>query len=202
MTAPHDVTAVDAGRQGPARRGVGPAMAVAALLAVVVVGGGAAAGALAVRGAAAPGTPDRRAGLEGAEGFVDVFIAILVLNLPVAASLSAGIISVGAITALTGLMLGLYLGSTIGAAVNTVGAGALWDSVSAYAGIEMVGLAMAAVAGFLPLALALMSAGRGRPSGFPRYRAALPAAAALTGGSVLVLIVAAAIEAAVIAAAV
>jgi|GEM_PF-6197707 len=196
MTATLDA-GVEHSRSRP--RSLRPALAVSALLTALIVGGGAVGGAMAVRGASAPGEVGVRAGLEGAEGFGEVFVAIVTLNLPVAASLVAGIVSVGAVTAVTGLMLGLYLGSTVGAAVNTVGAGELWDSVSAYAGLEMLGLALAAVAGFLPLSS--MLAGRHDSGGGPlaRYVGSFPLAAALAGGSSLLLLGAAAIEAAVIA---
>lgn len=169
-----------------------------AVLILAIVGGGALGGALAVSGATVPGDPGERAGLSGMDGFGEVFLAVVTLNAPVAASLAAGAVTAGTFSAGSGLLLGVYLGATVTAAANTVGTGALLGSVAAYIGIEMLGLLTAAVAGFLPIATAL--AGRRTPTGSPfrRYTSALAPAGVLMLVALGLVVVGALIEAAVI----
>ncbi|MFJ6418680.1 hypothetical protein [Paeniglutamicibacter sp. NPDC091659] len=180
--------------KGPIVRSV----AIAIALAVMVIGVGAVGGSTAMSGITIPGEPGVRAGLAGANNFGEVFLAILARNLPAAASLAAGIITFGLLSAVSGLFLGLYLGATIAASVNTVGVGDLFESVGAYVGIEMLGLAAAAVAGFLPLAYTLAG---GRGSGrdlIQRYRTGLVPAAFLIALSIFLILVGAGIETVVI----
>ncbi|QLD11223.1 hypothetical protein [Microbacterium oleivorans] len=182
-------------------RTLSPRVRVAVLvtvLVVTIVGGGAVGGALAVVGATAPGEPGERAGLSGANGFGEVFLAIVALNAPVAASLAAGAVTAGIFTTGSGLLLGLYLGATVTTATNTVGSQALIGSVAAYVGIEMLGLVMAAIAGFLPIANAV--AGRRVPGqgAVRRYASALAPAGVLMLIALVLVLVGALIEAAVI----
>lgn len=172
--------------------------ATATAIAVVVVGGGATAGAIAAAGSVIPGESGIRAGVPGAEGFGETFLGILSTNLPVAASLAAGIVSAGLLTMVSGLLLGLYLGTTVAASVNTIGAGELIASVATYVGVEMLGLFSVALGGLLPLAAAL--AGPREPSRgmLQRYAAGIAPAAVLVLAGIALLVVGAAIESAVI----
>lgn len=174
------------------------ARATAAAAAIVLIGGGAAAGAIAASGSVIPGESGARAGVSGADGFGGTFIGILSLNLPVAASLAAGIVSVGLFTMVSGLLLGLYLGTTVTAAVNTVGVADLLGSVATYVGVEMLGLLAAALGGLLPVATAL--AGPREPSQgvLRRYAAGIAPAGVLILTGVGLVIIGAAIESAVI----
>lgn len=171
---------------------------VALACALIVIGGGAAAGSSAIAAAVVPGEPGVPAGLPGAGGFIDTLLGILALNLPVAASLAAGIVSAGVLTAVSGLLLGLYLGATVSGALNTVGTGALLASVLPYAGIEMLGLAAVAVAGFMPVASAFVGGRRAGVGPARRYAAGVAPAAVIVVAAVLLLLVAAVVEAAVI----
>lgn len=181
------------------KQSLGRARVTAAVIALVVIGGGAIAGTIAVSGAVIPGEAGIRAGVSGATGFGDTFVGVLSLNLPVAASLAAGILSAGLFTVVSGLLLGLYLGATMAAAINTVGAGDLIGSVATYVGVEMLGLLAAALGGLLPLATAIAGPRNPGQGALRRYAAGIAPAGVLVLVGVGLLIVGAAIESAVIA---
>lgn len=174
------------------------ARATAAAITVLVVGGGATAGAIAASGSVIPGEAGIRAGVSGADGFGETFVGVLALNLPVAASLAAGIVSAGLFTLVSGLLLGLYLGATVTAAVNTVGVGDLIGSVASYVGVEMLGLLAAALGGLLPLATAIAGPREPSQGALRRYAAGIAPAGVLVITGIALLIIGAAIESAVI----
>lgn len=149
-------------------------------------------------GAVAPGTAGVRAGVAGADRFLDVFVGILLLNMPVAASLAAGVVSAGILTAVTGLLLGLYLGATATAAVNTVGAADLLGAVGSYVGLEMLGLLLAALAGFIPVATALAEDRATHPGILRRYASGVAPAGVLLAIAMSLILAGALVEAAVI----
>ncbi len=200
ITAPGPREATTA--PGRARRRSGRrAFVLAAVLTALVAGAGFAAGSLAIAGAAVPGTPGVAAGIDGATDFDDLLVAVAARNLPVAATLAAGIVSFGVLSAVSTLLLGLYLGATMTAAANTVGVGTLFADVAGYAVIEMLGLALAAIAGFLPIATMLVGARHRagfRRSAFGRYLDGIRLAAWPLGAGVVLLAVGALVEAAVI----
>ncbi|MBT1636935.1 MULTISPECIES: hypothetical protein [Clavibacter] len=167
---------------------------------LVLAGAGSAAGAVAMTGIAIPGASGVRAGLAGRSGFDETLLGVLAANVPVAASLAAGLVTFGAVSALFAVLLGVYLGATVAGSVNTVGAGPLLDSVGAYVGLEMLGLLLAGVAGMLPAAHVVLGMRGVRSSAWRRYLSALAPAAVLLGIGLALLAVGAVVEATVITA--
>ena len=189
---------ITAPAQLSAKQGWIPPIVLASAMAILFVGLGCLGGSLAVKGDVIPGTPGVPAGLADADTVTEIFFAILMTNLPAATGLASGIVTVGSFSALSGLLLGIFLGATVTASVNTIGAGPLAESVISYALIEMVGLSLAAVAGFLPLAYAVVGKVRRNHGLLKCYRNGLLPAGILLGTSFALLLVGAAIESLVI----
>lgn len=183
-----------------APRSAGVSVALAAIALAVVVGTAAASGgALAERNAAALATGDLDTGVLAGDRDA---VAIAVRNLGAIALLASGAPVLGTLTVVAVAVLGIGLGLSGVAVVQTLGIAETLQRVGPYIAFELAGAVLAAAAGILPTVRAVASTAR-RGSAVPfavSYTSALPTSLALALVAAGLIAIAACIEAIVIAA--
>ncbi|UBH25112.1 hypothetical protein KW076_02660 [Micrococcus porci] len=166
-------------------------LALAAVLAALLALAGAAVGH-----SAAGSLP---AGLLGGPHTSDAdwtLTGILGRNLGAALLVFGGVVTGGALTAVTLPLVGVWVGATLRLALDAAGWEGAVGATVLYAPLEFAGVLLAAVAGLVPLAAALL---RPRdadvvPGPLSRYLGALPSACLLIGCALLLITAAGVVE--------
>jgi hypothetical protein len=134
------------------------AVAVTALVIGVLCAVGALTGGLPVQSNAA--------GTASADRSLDTFAVILLRNIAAAAGLVTGVLTAGITTLGMAVVVSLYFGVVVRAGYDVMGPGEAWAIMVPFAPVELLGIAVATVAGVLPVTRAARAAAHAgfRPS--------------------------------------
>jgi uncharacterized membrane protein SpoIIM required for sporulation len=110
-------------------------------------------GVLCAVGALTGGLPGQSnaAGTASADRSLDTFAEILLRNTAAAAGLVTGVLTAGVTTLGMAVVVSLYFGIVVRAGFDVMGTGEAWAMMVPFAPVELLGIAVATVAGVLPL---------------------------------------------------
>ena len=131
----------------------------------------------------------------------DAFVGVVAANAPALAILYSGALTIGVATLITWPIIAIYIGATLRASVNLLGAEKVFGTIWVYAPLEFLAMVLGASAGLMPLLSGLRTAFR-PASGERPLRACLgdiPGTLRTIAIALGLMLLAAAIEASVIA---
>jgi uncharacterized membrane protein SpoIIM required for sporulation len=125
-------------------------------------------GVLCLVGALTGGLPaqSNAAGTASADRSLATFAEILLRNTAAAAGLVTGVLTAGVTTLGMAIVVSLYFGIVVRAGYDVMGTGEAWAIMVPFAPVELLGIAVATVAGVLPVTRAARAAAHAgfRPS--------------------------------------
>lgn len=94
----------------------------------------------------------------GGASWWDAFVGVVAVNAPALALLYSGALTVGTVTLIAWPILAIYIGATLRASMNLIGAEKVFSTIWVYAPLEFIAMSIGASAGLMPLLSALWTA--------------------------------------------
>jgi uncharacterized membrane protein SpoIIM required for sporulation len=136
----------------------------------------------------------------GGVSWWDAFVGVVAVNAPALALLYGGALTAGVVTLIAWPILAIYIGATLRASMNLIGAEKVFSTIWVYAPLEFLAMAIGASAGLMPLLSALWTAFFPQSEERPlrAYLGEIPSTLRMIGIALGLMLLAAGIEASVI----